>query len=324
MPRRKTHEEFIEEVLEKRGKEYQVISEYKGSKEMVWVKHTVCNKKYEVRADGLVGGSKCRVCRYKGATKTQEEYEQDVYKVHGDEYQVVSEYTGALEEVDILHKKCNQVNTVIANSVLQGRRCKGCYNRSRTKTTEEFKQDVYNLVEDEYLVLSEYTLAREPIDFLHNTKECGLPFTATPNSFTSTGNRCPHCFYSKGEDNVKRVLDKLGLEYTREKEFEGLMNIRPLRFDFYIPEYNLLIEYDGEHHFRPVDHFGGEEYLRYIKKNDRKKNRYCVENKINLLRIPYTEINNEEELITNYIENIQIDKLLNRVYLVYMKDFVTI
>ena len=60
-------------------------------------------------------------------------------------------------------------------------------------------------------------------------------------------------------------------------------------FDFYLPDYNLCIEYDGEQHFKPLKHFGGEKDLTERQENDKIKTNYCLENKISLLRIRYDE-----------------------------------
>ena len=68
-----------------------------------------------------------------------------------------------------------------------------------------------------------------------------------------------------------------------------------LPFDFYIPKYNLIIEYDGFHHFYPVNGGGGEEKFKLTQENDAIKNKYCKENDITLLRIPYTD--SKEDII---------------------------
>lgn len=68
-----------------------------------------------------------------------------------------------------------------------------------------------------------------------------------------------------------------------------------LPFDFYIPKYNLIIEYDGFHHFYPVNGWGGEEKFKLTQENDAIKNKYCKENDITLLRIPYTD--SKEDII---------------------------
>ena len=58
-------------------------------------------------------------------------------------------------------------------------------------------------------------------------------------------------------------------------------------FDFYLPDYNICIEYDGEEHFQPVEFFGGEEKFQRRIENDEIKNNYCKNNNIKLIRIPY-------------------------------------
>ncbi len=71
-------------------------------------------------------------------------------------------------------------------------------------------------------------------------------------------------------------------------------NNRVLRFDFAIFDKDnkliKLIEFDGEQHFKPIKYFGGEDYFEYIKENDTIKNNYCINNNIELLRIPYTQL----------------------------------
>ena len=87
---------------------------------------------------------------------------------------------------------------------------------------------------------------------------------------------------------------------NREKIFKDCTNqrdnfCRGLRFDFYLPEQNTLIEYDGEQHFKPVNYYGGEEGFFYRKKNDKIKNEYCRNNNIKLIRIHYALSDNEIE-----------------------------
>ena len=72
-----------------------------------------------------------------------------------------------------------------------------------------------------------------------------------------------------------------------------------LRFDFFIEKHNLLIEYDGQQHFKPIKQFGGEEYLKQLIIHDNIKNEYAMKNKINLLRISYSEIKNINWILTN-------------------------
>ena len=76
-------------------------------------------------------------------------------------------------------------------------------------------------------------------------------------------------------------------------------SLKKLQFDFYLPKYNLLIEYDGIQHFQPVEYYGGESGYKMNKLRDEIKNDYCMKNEINFLRIPYTY--NTVEEIEKYI-----------------------
>jgi very-short-patch-repair endonuclease len=86
----------------------------------------------------------------------------------------------------------------------------------------------------------------------------------------------------------------LEIQFVRQKKFEDCKNLkvgrycRRLPFDFYLPEFNTVIEYDGRQHFKPIEKRGGEESYKRIQINDEIKNKYCKDNGIKMIRIPYT------------------------------------
>lgn len=94
-------------------------------------------------------------------------------------------------------------------------------------------------------------------------------------------------------------LDSHGVKYMQQKAFDDCCDIKPLPFDFYLPEYNCCIEYDGEQHYRAVDYFGGEDGFKKTVAHDNIKNDYCKNNDIKLLRIPYYA--NVEEELNNFL-----------------------
>lgn len=103
---------------------------------------------------------------------------------------------------------------------------------------------------------------------------------------------------SKWEIFISEYLSSLNVDYEFQKRFDDCRNMQGsdmLPFDFYIPKYNLIIEYDGEHHFRPVKYWGGEEKFQITQQNDQIKNKYCNKKGIALIRIPYTYT--KEEII---------------------------
>ena len=87
------------------------------------------------------------------------------------------------------------------------------------------------------------------------------------------------------------------IKYIRQHGFDSCKYINKLNFDFYIPEFNTCIEFDGIQHYKPVKEFGGLKEFENIKKRDECKNKWCVENNIKLIRIKHSEINMIGEIL---------------------------
>lgn len=94
-------------------------------------------------------------------------------------------------------------------------------------------------------------------------------------------------YNSKGEQLIYKILNKEKIKFQREKTFYDLKKGK-YRFDFYLPDYNICIEYDGEQHFKYTSFFHkNKDDLKKQKERDRRKNSYCLANNIKLYRIPY-------------------------------------
>jgi len=107
---------------------------------------------------------------------------------------------------------------------------------------------------------------------------------------------CPICKESKGEEKIRKLLDDMNVKYIRQHTFKDCIGKkRKLPFDFYLPNNNLIIEFDGRHHFEIIDVFGGSKGFNEIKRNDE------IKNDINIMRIPYYQINNINNLIKSVV-----------------------
>jgi hypothetical protein len=130
---------------------------------------------------------------------------------------------------------------------------------------------------------------------------------------------CPICCQSKGERKITYILNKLNIEYISQHIYSECIDKRILKFDFYLPKYNLLIEYQGIQHY-PFDYKNSKynkssrhtdtDFIDIIKKDKIKKD-YCTINNINILYIPYTQYANIESLILNKIQTINKGKYEN-------------
>lgn len=103
------------------------------------------------------------------------------------------------------------------------------------------------------------------------------------------------CMISKGEELISKILSDLNIYFERQKTFENLKSKfnKHLYFDFYLPDYNCCIEYDGEQHYsKNYRGWFTKEQQEGIKERDSIKNRYCYDNGIKIIRIPYTDYDN--------------------------------
>lgn len=107
-----------------------------------------------------------------------------------------------------------------------------------------------------------------------------------------------HNYY---ENVIADILTNHNIQYERQKTFKNCINPktnRHLRFDFYLQQYNLCIEYDGSQHFKKHKIWDTRDPLENRQYRDAIKNQFCEDNNINLIRIPYTE---SKKIDDNYI-----------------------
>lgn len=112
------------------------------------------------------------------------------------------------------------------------------------------------------------------------------------------GKGCPVCSSSKGELRIASLLESKGYalneSYFREQTFDGCKDRIALRYDFYIPSKNLLIEYNGiQHYYQTFDNHD----LRIQRHHDWLKRKYAKKHGVRLLTIPFTEYENIDKVL---------------------------
>lgn len=205
--------------------------------------------------------------------------------------------------------KCGRVFYVNFNKFKDAkqRQCPECGQKesikNRTFSHADFLNKVLELVGNEYEVLTEYTRSRNHVIIKHVI--CNNTYHVKPNNFTN-GHRCPYCNESKGEKKIREFLQSIDIKFEMQYCFENLKGIGGglLRFDFAIfnkRELILLLEYDGEFHFKKQY---SEDRFEVIKIHDNIKNTYCLDNNIRILRIPYWKLANSEEIIKEELKQL--------------------
>lgn len=120
---------------------------------------------------------------------------------------------------------------------------------------------------------------------------------AIANRTSSQKSGCPNCNKSKGENYITIILTKYNISFIHNHRFPECKNKLPLPFDFFLPDYNICIEFHGQQHYESVPRFGGQKKLRQQQKHDSIKRQFCKANHIRLIEIKYTEIDDLESIL---------------------------
>ena len=119
-------------------------------------------------------------------------------------------------------------------------------------------------------------------------------FKQAPNNHITNKQGCPICKESKGEIQVRKYLTENNIKFMTQYKFSNCRYKNPLPFDFYLPNYNICIEYNGMQHFKPVKIFGGVKAFKQQKIRDGIKSNYCLVNNIKLINLSDITLINEE------------------------------
>lgn len=120
--------------------------------------------------------------------------------------------------------------------------------------------------------------------------DCGTIHYANVSELQRGSIKSCGCINSFAEQDIIRILQNIPIKFEYQKKFEDCINPKTnqkLRFDFYLPDYNTCIEYDGVQHFK--EHKGSWDRLEDIQYRDNLKDQYCEEHNIKLIRIPYID-----------------------------------
>lgn len=183
------------------------------------------------------------------------------------------------------------------DSFKRGSGCRYCMSNSMKNDVEEVKKI---LDKKGFTLVSDYTLSHDKITV--RCKKEGHIFETTFDRISNSGCGCPCCREYKGEVKIREILEKNNIKLKGQYRFKDCKDKSTLPFDFYIPDLNIAIEYDGVQHFEPID-FSGQgmdkaiEELKDRKRKDDIKTQYCKDNNIKLIRIPYWEFDNIENIL---------------------------
>lgn len=225
-------------------------------------------------------------------TMTQEEFIRRGKVRFGDKIDYSRlKYLGIKEAVELLCNDCNTSFFARPDQFLSGKY--GCPTCAYKITAQERRRTT-----DEYISLATvkhsgyyrypnliYVMSKEDVEI-----ECPIhgPFWQAAVSHLR-GHGCPFCKSSRGELLINKILTEFGVSNKPQATFDGCVHNIKLRYDFYLTDHNICVEYDGIQHYQPVEHFGGDKEFVDRMVNDAIKTKFCEDNNIPLIRVRYDE-----------------------------------
>lgn len=221
---------------------------------------------------------------------------------------LTGEYNGYYESIDLQCECGNMFATTFSSLRKTHGVCSDCRKKYiseiQLNSQEQYENSVYNIWGNEYSIIGEYRGSGKQVLIKHN--KCG-------NTYKSKASRlleevgCPRCNESKGEKRIQKYLKAQNIIFVPQYKFDDCKDIGKLPFDcaIFTDNYDLIccIEYDGEDHYKHIKRSKNDTYntinKRYIdrKRKDKIKTDYCLKNNIELIRIPYWDFNNIEDIL---------------------------
>lgn len=194
--------------------------------------------------------------------------------------------------------KCNQLFTKSWQDFINNQTCPFCMSK-HDLNTEGFK----TLLPSEYTLLNSYNGTENKVLIKH---ECGFIWKVRPHTLIQKINNgysgCPKCNHkrSNGELRIAKWLENHNISFIEEHSFMWQSNLQ-FRYDFYLPEYNLIIEYMGKQHYEEVEFF--HDTLQERQEHDKIKQIEAEAHKLHYLVIPYTDFKNIETILTDWFND---------------------
>jgi very-short-patch-repair endonuclease/phage FluMu protein Com len=289
---------FIKEAISIHGDKYSYSKvKYTRTDEKVTITCPI-HGDFEQTPHGHLKGYGCYQCgRESLGNKTrhnEEYYITKAKKVHGDKFDYSKLNYIALNKPVTITCPIHGEFTQRADGHLKYG-CEKCSVEKQIMTTDEFINKA-KLIHGNLYSYDKTSYVSYGINVIITCKKHG-DFIQNPNEHIR-GSGCPICNSSKGEKKIYNFLKRNKIIFKKEYKLPNYN----YRYDFYLPELNMLIEYDGVQHIRPVEFFGGINAFKQIKENDTNKNILAKAHKLPLIRIPYTELNRLEKYLLNQIK----------------------
>lgn len=291
-----SHEEFIK-IVYKYHPNIKIISKFKNLRTKIKCECLICKNEWETLAFNLTRKSNCPKCaNIKKGINQKERVQLKIINQVNEKFPFIfplEPYKGYREKIKFRCLNCGF--EFLSDYFLLSCTKSGCNNCNSMKTIPLI--EVLDKLKDNHPNLTMIFDIYKGISHKYNFEctKCGNTFKTSLSSLILNLSSCPSCFGYLGERLITNILNELNIKFISQYSFKNLYIKRPLRFDFFLYEYNTIIEYNGKQHYEPIDYFGGIQNFKKIQKSDSLKKEYCLDNGINFLEISYL-LNKKEEI----------------------------
>jgi len=297
MSKRKTLTQWQDESNKIHNFEFEILDVPKSGQDLVRILHKKCGN---IITSNLNNHTKryCKYCSNK-YTKSIEEYQAMSDEIFNGEFEILEQPISSKIKVKIRHYKCdNTFEMMINNHVNAKQGCPKCRINSR-KNNQYWVEKCIEIWGNDYKILKDVKNVHQKVEILHVI--CNKTHMKNMNSFIHGKRGCPYCTkdIKYSENYISKYLESKSILFEREKTFDNLINPktgRKLRFDFYLPKFNMIIETHGVQHYKPIDHWHGQIGFEEQIYRDELKMKYAKEN-----NIKYIVLNNKELTKINQI-----------------------
>lgn len=212
---------------------------------------------------------------------------------------------GSKHYVTIHCNTCNNTWDRISDDIITGK-SKGClYCGQHKNYKEKFEEQLKEYGDESFSLVSKFDSNAKHVLIRH--EDCGFIFRIKPQSIVSNKKiSCPKCkrLESKGEEKIRKYLENNNIEFDSQVRYPELGR---LSFDFRVVQEKqvILIEFQGDQHYRPVKCFGGIEHFFKQQKYDEEKRQFCLNNNYTLIEIPYRDMNKIDSYLNFLVQRLQ-------------------
>ena len=252
----------------------------------------VCGREWESTGINLLQGHGCDACAHKYCAslrnKTHAQFVAELHEVDAS-IELLGEYRNAKAHIACRCKECGFEWKAQPTNLLQGYGCPQCgrkrFGEAHRKTQAEFISDLCARNPDISLI-SSYTASHDVVTLKCDL--CGAEWMIQATSALNQACGCPVCHGSNGEKAIAAHLHDMGIMFDPQKRFDDLRGVGggKLSYDFYVPDFGVLIEYQGQYHDGSANNQTSEQFEKQHAHDVLKRN-YAKQNGYDLLEIWY-------------------------------------